>query len=183
GTSTTLSLVARVTGTASVTNIATKSAEVQPDLVPGNDSASAAVMGQAADIAVFKTVSNATPNLGSRVTFVVTATNNGPSNATGVQVTDLLPAGLVFVSGAASSGTYDPLTGVWNIGPMTNLTGATLSIIATVNNTTTLTNTATRTGGNQPDVVSANDSSSATVTGQAADIAITKTVSNLTPNL
>ena len=43
-----------------------------------------------ADIAVTKTVNNATPSVGQDVTFTITVTNNGSVNATGVQVTDLL---------------------------------------------------------------------------------------------
>src|SRR4029077_4712115 len=108
--------------------------------------------------------------------------NNGPSNATGVQVTDLLPAGLTFVSAVPSVGTYTSGTGLWNIGAMANGANATLSIVATVTGTTAVTNTATKTAETQPDQTAANNSASATVTGQAADIAITKTVSNPTPN-
>jgi LPXTG-site transpeptidase (sortase) family protein len=183
GTNATLSIVATATRTTLVINTAAKTAEVQPDLVPGNDSASATVNGQAADIAVTKTVNNSTPNLGSNVTFTITATNHGPSNATGVQVTDVLPAGLTYVSSLASAGTYDPVTGIWNIGAMTSGTNATLALTATATRTTSVINTATKTAEVQPDPVPANDSSSATVTGQAADIAVTKTVDNQTPNL
>ena len=43
-----------------------------------------------------KTVSDATPNVGDQITFTVTLSNQGPDAATGVQVTDLLPAGLTF---------------------------------------------------------------------------------------
>ena len=131
---------------------------IQPDPVAGNNSASATVTGQAADIAITKTVSNATPNQNTNVTFTITATNNGPSNATGVQVTDLLPAGLTFVSATPSGATtYNSGTGVWNIGALANGANATLSIVATVTGTTAVTNTATKTAEDQPDPVAGNN--------------------------
>src|ERR1019366_1138366 len=183
GANATLSITATVTGTTLVTNTATKTAETETDPVAGNNSASATVIGQAADIAMTKTVSSATPNVGDNVTFTVTATNNGPSNATGVQVTDLLPAGLTFVSALPSGATtYNSGTGLWNIGALSNGANATLSIFATVTGTGAVTNTATRTAGNQPDPTAGNNTASATVTGQAADIAVTKAVSNPTPD-
>ena len=58
-----------------------------------------------------KTVSNPTPNVGDPITFTVTLTNQGPDAATGVQVTDLLPAGLSFVSANPSQGSYNSGTG------------------------------------------------------------------------
>ena len=63
-----------------------------------------------------KTVSDATPNVGDTITFTVTLTNTGPDAATGVQVTDLLPAGLTFVSADPSQGTYTAATGLWDVG-------------------------------------------------------------------
>ena len=50
--------------------------------------------------AVRKSVSNPTPNVGDTITFTVSLTNGGPDAATGVQIADLLPAGLSFVSSA-----------------------------------------------------------------------------------
>ena len=144
----------------------------QPDPVPGNNTASATVTAQSADIAVTKTVDNATPYVNTTaVTFTITAHNNGPSDATGVEVTDVLPGILTRVSFSVTAGTYVPATGIWHIGPLANGVTQTLSIVATANTTTPAINTATRTAGNQPDPNSANDTSSATVTGQQADIA------------
>ena len=181
GANQTLTIVAKVTGTSPVTNTATATA-VQPDPVPGNNAGTATVTGQAADISVLKTVSDPTPNVGSNVTFVITAKNNGPSDATGVEVTDVLPGSLTLFTFNPTAGTYVPATGIWHIGPLANGVTQTLSIVATVNTTTPAINTATRTAGNQLDPNSANDTSSATVTGQSADIAITKSVDNPVPD-
>ncbi len=181
--SATLRIIATVNTIGPVTNTAAKSAEDQPDPNPSNNSASAGVSGQIADIAVTKTVDNATPNLGSNVTFTVTAVNNGPSNATGVAVSDVLPVGLIFVSSLASVGTYSAGTGTWTIGPLANGATATLQIVATVNTTSTVMNTATKSAEDQPDPNLANDTFSVSVAGQAADIAINKSVDNATPNV
>src|SRR5262249_42058945 len=52
-----------------------------------------------ADVAVTKTVTPATGVLvGDTVTFTVRAANAGPNAGTGVEVTDVLPAGLTLVS-------------------------------------------------------------------------------------
>src|SRR5260370_928892 len=83
-----------------------------------NNSDSASVNPQEATLAVSKTVNNARPNLGDTITFTVTLTDNGPSDATGVRVTDLLPVGLTFVSAAPSQGSYDSATGLWTVGTL-----------------------------------------------------------------
>ena len=67
------------------TNTATISDADQFDPNTGNNSASATETPQQADLAVTKTVSNPTPNVGDTITFTVTLTNNGPDAATGVQ--------------------------------------------------------------------------------------------------
>jgi uncharacterized repeat protein (TIGR01451 family) len=55
-----------------------------------------------ADIAVFKT-GPANGIAGSNLTYTVTVTNSGPSTATNVVVSDLLPAGFTFVSATPPS--------------------------------------------------------------------------------
>jgi uncharacterized repeat protein (TIGR01451 family) len=123
------------------------------------------IVAAAADVGLTKSVSNATPAVGTNVTFTVTAHNAGPNATTSLQVTDLLPSGLTFVSATPSQGTYNSGSGVWNIGALAVSATATLQITATVNGTTTLTNTATRTASTPVDPNPANDSASSSVTG------------------
>jgi uncharacterized repeat protein (TIGR01451 family) len=123
------------------------------------------IVALASNLGVTKTVSSATPAVGTNVTFTVTIHNSGPDDATSAQVTDLLPAGLTFVSATQSQGTFTPGTGVWDVGALTNGASASLRITATVTGTTQVTNTARRTASSPVDPVSTNDSASARVTG------------------
>ena len=50
-----------------------------------------------ADVAIRQTADNMNPIVGDTVILTITATNNGPRSATGVQVTDLLSAGLAYI--------------------------------------------------------------------------------------
>jgi uncharacterized repeat protein (TIGR01451 family) len=77
-------------------------------------SSCAAVVG--ADLAVSKTVSTATPVVGSTVSFTVSVRNNGPGVATNVLLTDALPSGYSSVATTPSQGSWSaPL---WTIGTL-----------------------------------------------------------------
>src|SRR5207237_6028035 len=84
-----------------------------------------------ADIGIAKSASSGSVTVGSNVTFTITASNLGPSNASGVVVTDLLPAGLTFVSAVPSQGTYTSGAGASNIGPPAGGGSAQLPPLAT----------------------------------------------------
>jgi uncharacterized repeat protein (TIGR01451 family) len=106
------------------------------------------------DLSVAKAVNNPTPNVGSNVTFTITLNNAaGFSPATGVTVSDLLPAGLTFVSATPAAGTtYNSGTGVWTVGNLGSGASTNLTITATVTSGGTKTNTATVTASDEPDV-------------------------------
>jgi large repetitive protein len=55
-----------------------------------------------ADLSVQKLVSTSTPNLGDNVTYTVRVSNAGPFNATNVEVTDAIPAGLSLVAASGA---------------------------------------------------------------------------------
>ena len=123
------------------------------------------IVATAADIRLTKTVSNSNPAVGTNVTFTITAHNNGPDDTTALQVTDLLPAGLTFVSATPSQGSYVSGTGVWDIGVLANGASATLQLTATVTGTSRVTNVATRTSSTPTDPNPANDTARSRVTG------------------
>ncbi len=153
GASATLIIVATVTQVGTITNTATISAADQPDPNSANDTAGASIGGQEADLAVTKVVSNLTPNVGANVTYTVQVTNNGLSDATGVVVSDLLPAGLTYVSSTPSQGTYVSGTGLWSVGALINGASATLTIVATVTQPVLISNTAAVSASDQPDLL------------------------------
>ncbi len=93
------------------------------------------LLSAAPDIALRMTVDTAVPTVGQPVQFTITASNVGVDAATGVQVTDKLPAELKIPAGMAafpSTGTYDPASGVWSIGALGAGASATLVIPAIV---------------------------------------------------
>jgi uncharacterized repeat protein (TIGR01451 family) len=182
GATTTLTLTARVDTPFARTNTATAAAD-QTDRDPADNTASAAITPQVANLVVTKTVSDPRPNVGDTITFAVTVANRGPDAATAVQLTDLLPAGLAFVSAVTSQGTYAAVTGTWDVGSLVNGATATLQLRATVVSAVTQTNTATVSRADQFDPITGNNSASATETPQQADVQVSKSVDNPTPNV
>jgi uncharacterized repeat protein (TIGR01451 family) len=181
GSAATLQITATVATPGTKTNTATVSHEDQPDPNPNNKTSTVTVTPQEADLSLTKTVNNSTPNVGQNVTFTITVSNSGPNTATDVVATDVLPAGLTFVTDTASQGTYNSSTGLWTIGTLpSGATPVTLNLTADVATPGAKTNTATVTG-DQYDPNLGNNTASATVTPQEADLSLTKTVNNPTP--
>jgi uncharacterized repeat protein (TIGR01451 family) len=138
------------TAGSSLTNTAAVSGGGQTNT--SNDSASdPTTVVSSSDLSLSKTVNNPNPIQGQNVTFTITLTNSGPSNATNVVVADALPAGLAFVSATPSAGTYTSGTGAWSVASLASGASATLQLVARVNSTGTITNTAEVNASDQPD--------------------------------
>lgn len=120
-----------------------------------------------ADLSLTMTASSNPVRLGSNLTYVICVSNSGPDRATGVRVTDLLPATVNFISAAASQGTCTNVgrTVTWNSGSVSNGSGATASIVVRSTAYTVMTNTATVIA-NSTDSVPANNTAS-TITAVA----------------
>ncbi len=82
------------------------------------------------DLSITKVASTMAPIIGFAMDFTIEVSNNGPDDATGVNVLDQLPSGYQFVSVLPSQGTYDSSTGIWDVGTIINTNTATLVISA-----------------------------------------------------
>ena len=184
---------AGATGTLSNTATVTPSGSVT-DPTPGNNSATDSdTLSPQADLAITKTDGVTSVAPGGSVTYTITATNAGPSNATGATVADTFPASetCTWTCSGAGGGTCTA-SGSGNINGLVNLPSggsATYTASCTVSGaaTGTVSNTATVTApGGVTDPTPGNNSATDTDTiALAADLSITATdgVTTATPGL
>jgi len=140
-----------------------------------------------ADLNVLKDVDEHNPSANDPITYTVTVTNTGPATATNIELTDQLPAGVIYQGDSATQGIYDINTDIWSVGTLANEGIATLTIEAIVDSPFTLnwTNTATITSVDQPDPHVGDNSDSATIYPGAApddaDLSVIKDVDKHLP--
>ncbi|MFT4698111.1 MAG: putative repeat protein (TIGR01451 family)/gliding motility-associated-like protein, partial [Flavobacteriaceae bacterium] len=134
-----------------------------------------------ADLTITKAVSNNSPNVGDTIDFVITVTNLGASNATGVIIEELLPSGYDSSTATivASAGIYDLVTGNWSIPLITSGTSETLTLTVAVNSEGNYTNCASITSLNEIDPDQNNNIACVSVDPvYQSDLEIIKIVSN-----
>jgi uncharacterized repeat protein (TIGR01451 family) len=115
------------------------------------------------DIGLTKSASDSRPPPGASVTYTVTVTNRGPDTASGIEIRDVLPAGLTYSNSVATRGAYTTSNGVWAVGVLSNHAFAVLSITARVDVVGWKTNTASVLFANESDTNAANDTAQALI--------------------
>ncbi len=121
---------------------------------------------QAADVAVVKTSSPASPVAGQQVTYNLAVTNRGPATATNVTTVDMLPAGVTF-QGAPAGCVYASNTRTVTSLPSGQTVNSQILVLVDANATGTTSNTA-KVSADQLDLVAANNESTTTSTVAAA---------------
>lgn len=126
------------------------------------------------DLVVGMTASPSPAIVTSNLTYTISITNAGPSTATNLIVTDVLPAGAAFVS-CSTSGSYSTNTGTvtFSLGSLPLNGVANVTLVISPASIGTISNTATAVAA-QVEANSANNSASVltTVSGATADLAI-----------
>jgi len=113
GNTLTYTIVATVaaSATTALSNTATVTATGDTDATNNTSTAVVTTLTPNADVGVTKTVSTANAQPGAQLTYTIVVINNGPSVAQGVTLTDVLPAGVTFVSGTGPGGAALTATG------------------------------------------------------------------------
>ncbi|MBJ7471107.1 MAG: DUF11 domain-containing protein, partial [Solirubrobacteraceae bacterium] len=193
GASATATITARVERAAaeSPVNNAARATATQLDPEPANNLATASTtIGPAADLRIGKTASTATANVGDTITYTLTATNDGPSAATGVVVSDTLPTTLLRTGAlTASQGTCSQAaqTITCAVGALASGASATITVQAVVQESaaaSTVANSATIAGTQlDPDPLNNTSPPASTAIAAAADLAVDLTVDQATANV
>ena len=154
----------------------------QYDHNPANNRDTASILVKpATDLAIRKEVNESRPNFASDIKWTLIASNNGPNDATGVVVRDILPKSLIWVSDDGL-GKYDHNSGVWNIGDLNRNGNVRLTIVCTVNSTGTIENRASISGNEFDWIQSNNNAKKAINVNSACDLGIVKEVSSSVVN-
>ena len=158
--------------------------QVDPDI--GNNSAGGTLMvGPAADLAIAGTGPVAVA-AGASASYAWTVTNDGLDDGTGVALSDVLPAGMTFVSAVSDQGSCSD-TGQaisCSLGSLADGSSATVTVVASASPSKAgqaLVNTVS-VSGHQNDPNQANNNSSvSTIVGPAADMSVTDTANHANP--
>jgi uncharacterized repeat protein (TIGR01451 family) len=161
-----------------VTNTATVAGggENDPDTANNSDSEDTAIRPKA-DLSITKADTPDPLFAGQTLTYNIAVANLGPSDASGVTVTDDLPAGVTYQSAVPSQGSCSEAGGsvTCALGTVANTGGATIELKVTARNAGTIDNTAS-VKSDAVDPSAGNDSATTSTTvNPAADLSITKT--------
>ncbi|PPK63070.1 DUF11 domain-containing protein [Actinokineospora auranticolor] len=152
----------------------------RPYTFSGNDVNT--VVRDLADLSAGKTVAAPSQNAGQTVNYTISATNQGPNNATGVVLTDTLPAGTTFESASPPAGGTCTPSGqkvTCSVGAVAN--GATVSVpvVARINADSAggvVINSVTVSASTADDVTVNNTATAPVTVTRAADLQIASTL-------
>lgn len=144
------------------------------------------------DLELTLTSSNTEVNVNGLESFVLTIFNKSSKNATGVKVKCLLPPSMLYSAhNVAGLGTYDPVTGIWDIGNFGSNSSHAMTLNGTVAQGGPIKMSAQVTAATEPDIDSQpnnygtaavqDDEKDLSFTGMLADLSIVASAAAGTP--
>ena len=181
GESVTIEIVTLVENTGEFTNYANVTSDNHDYDLTNNEDEETIFVNPAVDLSVAKSVSDSNPKFGDIVIWTIEVVNNGPDVAHNVVISDLLPDSLIWI-GDDSSGDYNPITGILFIDELDVDEPFALDIECRVNATGLIQNNVS-VNASEYDYNMTNNIDNETVeVEKAADVSITKSVDNPSPN-
>ncbi|MBB2987761.1 DUF7507 domain-containing protein [Terracoccus luteus] len=169
-----------------LSNTGRTSSDTLDPVASNNESTVAVTVGQSADLSIVKTASPATPVPGQPVTYSLAVRNAGPSTATAVAVSDVVPATMTGVRATSTAGTCT--VGAGNavscaLGSVAPSALVTVTVAGTLSPSATgaVTNTATVTASTPDPDTTDNSSTVTSSTAPSADVSVTKTLTPAAP--
>ena len=182
GGSATIDIVVTADVDASAVNVAVVTANEADPVPSNNDATTTTTIDPAADVRISKSASPDPVAVGDPLTYSLVVTNDGPSDATGVQVVDALPGSMSFVSATPSQGTCSHTAGTvtCDLGALATGASASIPLVVTPDATGTISNSATVSAA-EADPAPANNTAAVDVEVEEpaptrADLSISKTV-------
>ncbi len=154
-----------------LTNTASVGSSVSDPNAADNTASADTTVTCPADLSISKSDAPDPVMAGDPLTYTLTVANNGPGDASGVTVTDTLPAGVTLVSATPSQGTCTVVT--CDLGSLANGASAVITITVTVDPATpagTITNTATVSASETDPDATNNTASADTMITAAPDV-------------
>ena len=174
-------IYSRANITGSFVNVARVNGSQYDHNLANNQDTASILVKPATDLAIKKEVNESRPNYASKIKWTLIASNNGPDNATGVIVRDILPKSLIWVSDDGL-GKYNHNSGVWDVGNLSKNSNARLTIVCKVNSTGLIENKASITGNEFDWILSNNHAENGVKVKLASDLGIVKEVSSSVVN-
>ncbi|MCL2559006.1 MAG: DUF11 domain-containing protein [Turicibacter sp.] len=169
-------LLIRGTVSSSDDEVLTNSASVTSDITPETRATTDTRVRNQADLGIVKWTTTNSVVVGDTLAFTLTVTNNGPSPATDVLVTDPVPSGLADVTYSLDQLDWQPWDGSYLLGTLNNGDVAVVYLRGVVKAAAAnqLINTAVVTSSTDDPNLNNNSNSFEVNVQQSADLAITK---------
>ncbi|KZX10267.1 hypothetical protein MBCUR_18570 [Methanobrevibacter curvatus] len=137
-----IQLIVRLNGTGNIKNIVNVTGSDQNNT--GDNSSegnnSTINVNPTVNLNVTKTANTTNVLNGQEILFTITVTNNGPDNATNVNITEIFGPKLIYVNSSTNFGNYDETDHIWYIGSIANSSTVTLTLVFRVNGTGDISN-------------------------------------------